>query len=86
MRELTLNEMEVISGTGTGTDAAKGVGESMTAWGAAGAIIGGGARGSMAGARVGGMWGVAVGFVAGAAGAAYDLYKDGSDYADGTNY
>ncbi|WP_171497245.1 hypothetical protein [Acinetobacter bereziniae] len=31
MRELTLNEMEVISGTGT--DAAKGVGESMTAWG-----------------------------------------------------
>lgn len=81
MRELTISELGLVSGSGNAIDT---VNATITAGGAgavAGSVLRGAAIGSRAGI-IGAVVGGAIGFAAGV----YDWYQDGSDYSDGTGY
>jgi len=89
MRELSLKELTLVSGSGSAIDT---VDTAVTTGGAgyaAGrALASAAATGAVNGARAG-LYGAIVGTVIGLSAGVYDWYQssqDGSDYGDGTQY
>ncbi|MFA5630674.1 MAG: hypothetical protein WC997_04090 [Porticoccaceae bacterium] len=80
MRELSLNEMELVAGSG----AVDTMNATITG-GATGAVALTTLRGVALGSRLGIIGAVGGGIIGFAAGV-YDWYQDGTDYGDGTNY
>lgn len=85
MRELTLQELDLVAGGATASNTLdttiKGGGAGYAATRVAVSTL----RGAAQGARAG-IWGAAAGALVGLGAGLYDMYQDGSDYGDGTSY
>lgn len=81
MRELTLNEMEVISGSADAHTQT----QTIVATAGLGFVLGQAARGAAIGSRAG-LGGALIGAGIGLGVGVYQSWKDGNDYTDGTNY